>query len=185
MVGPGGNLGGHDDRSDEDLIEAANRGDEAAFVELYHRHKDWAFRVALRFTRDHAEAADAVQETFLYVLRKVPGLRLTARLRTWLYPVIRNTTIRLRDKRRRLQGGDVADPVAPPPSEVDGDLTGALAALSEDQREAVLLRFVDGLSLEEVAAAQAVPVGTVKSRLHHALSRLREDPRSRRYFLDE
>lgn len=185
MGGPGNSRGGEVERTDEALIEAANRGDEAAFAELYHRHKDWAFRVALRFTGDHGEAADAVQEAFLYVLRKVPHLRLTAQLRTWLYPVVRNTTIRLRDKRRRLGGGEPLEAAAADERRGDDDLSGVVASLSEEQREVVLLRFVDGLTLEEIATVQGVPVGTVKSRLHHALARLREDPRTRRHFLGE
>lgn len=186
MGGAGKSEVGAGEWSDEALVEATNRGDETAFAELYHRHKDWAYRVALRFTRDQSEAADAVQETFLYVLRKVPNLRLSARLRTWLYPVVRNTTIRLRDKRRRLGGGEAMD--APAPRERGGgddELAAALASLSDDHREVVLLRFVDELTLEEIATAQGVPVGTVKSRLHHALARLREDPRSRRHFAGE
>ncbi|MBL0922745.1 MAG: sigma-70 family RNA polymerase sigma factor [Phycisphaerales bacterium] len=177
--------GAADGPSDEALVEAANRGDETAFVELYRRHKDWAFRVALRFTRDPEEAADAVQETFVYVLRKIPNLRLSARMRTWLYPVIRSTTVRMREKRLRLQFGDERDPPAPQREGADSELDAALASLSAEQREAVLLRYVDDLSMEEIAQVQGTPVGTVKSRLHHALGRLREDARSRRYFLGD
>lgn len=185
MGGPGKSEVGGGERSDEALVEATNRGDEAAFAELYHRHKDWAFRVALRFTHDPGEAADAVQETFLYILRKVPGLRLSARMRTWLYPVIRNTTIRMREKRRRLGAEVGPDAVAPSASRAEIDLDAALSALSDEQREAVMLRYVDDLSMEEIAMIQGTPVGTVKSRLHHALARLRDDPRSRRHFLGE
>jgi RNA polymerase sigma-70 factor, ECF subfamily len=61
-------------------------------------------------------------------------------------------------------------------------LARVLACLSDAHREAVMLRFVDGLSLAEIAEATGVPLGTVKSRLHHALRSLREDPAAKKYF---
>jgi RNA polymerase sigma-70 factor (ECF subfamily) len=62
------------------------------------------------------------------------------------------------------------------------ELEAALSSLPEEQREVLLLRFVDNLKLSEIAEAAAVPLGTVKSRLHNALHALREDPRTRLFF---
>jgi RNA polymerase sigma-70 factor (ECF subfamily) len=64
------------------------------------------------------------------------------------------------------------------------DLAAALSALPDEQREVLLMRFVDDMSLQEVAAALNIPVGTVKSRLHRALRMLRDDRRTRDYFLE-
>jgi RNA polymerase sigma-70 factor (ECF subfamily) len=64
------------------------------------------------------------------------------------------------------------------------ELTAVLAGLNEAQREIVLMRFVDGMSLKEIADALDVPLGTVKSRLHHALQTLRNDRRTRDYFIE-
>jgi len=64
------------------------------------------------------------------------------------------------------------------------DLQSVLAGLSEAHREVVLLRFVDGLSLEEIAFATEAPLGTVKSRLHNALKLLRDNPRTRELFAE-
>ena len=55
-------------RSDRELVELVNLGDSAAFEELYRRHRDWVYRLAWRFTRDHQDAQDVLQETFLYLL---------------------------------------------------------------------------------------------------------------------
>ena len=63
-----------------------------------------------------------------------------------------------------------------------GELMTVLAGLSEEQREVLLLRFADGLSLAEIAEAMKIPLGTVKSRLHNALGSLRNDPRTRNFF---
>ncbi len=181
-------------RTDHDLIAAANQGDAAAFDALYQRYRDWVIALALRFTGDRDLALDVTQDTFLYVLGKFPGFVLTARFKTFLYPVVRNLSITARGRSRRFanpatRGNDDsgADLFAqlPAPAETSSDLSdlaAVLAELSDDHRETVLLRFVEDLSLEEVAQAMDVPLGTVKSRLHHALGRLRRDPRIKKYF---
>ncbi len=172
-----------DPRSDEDLVAAANRGDVSAFEALYKRHRDWVVRLAFRFTGDHDAALDVLQETFSYLLRKFPGLVLTGKLTTLLYPVVRHTALHARRKSRRAVSMETTavDPPAPE-AERRGtreELAAVLRGLAEEHRETLLLRFVDGLSLEEIAQALGIPVGTVKSRLHNALGTLREDPRTK------
>jgi RNA polymerase sigma-70 factor, ECF subfamily len=181
-----------DRRSDEELVEICNVGDalEAtrAFEALYRRHRDFVLRVARRFTHDRELALDALQETFAYLLGKFPpagaGLTLTARLPTLLYPAAKNAAITAVRKARRYEdtGDAVLDEL---PAETPGDgepIDAALAALSPERREVLTLRFVDDLSLAEIAAALDVPLGTVKSRLHLALKELREDSRIKGLF---
>ncbi|MBI1372920.1 MAG: sigma-70 family RNA polymerase sigma factor [Phycisphaera sp.] len=176
-----------DPRSDLELVDAINSGDPAAFDALYLRYRDWVLRLAWRFTRDHDAAGDVLQDTFTYVLRKFPGFALTARFTTFLYPVVRHVAIANQKKARRmiLDDGQIDQPAEPDPPSADTQrrqLASVMACLSEDHREAVLLRFVDGFSLAEIAEAVGVPVGTVKSRLHHAIKALRDDPATQRYF---
>jgi len=177
-----------DSRSDQELIAAINDGDSSAFELLYYRHRDWVVSLAYRFTGDRELAFDVLQETFLYFVRKFPGFRLTAQLRTFLYPAVRNLSIAARRKAERFQSDEneagaieemaAAEPLASP----DESLAAALEVLSDDHREVLLLRFVDGLSLAEIAEALSIPLGTVKSRLHNALASLRDDPRTRTFF---
>src|SRR5213594_1361660 len=87
-----------DARSDLELIAAINDGEAAAFEALYFRYRDWVVGLAHRFTGDSDSALDVLQETFLYFLRKFPGFRLTASLKTFLYPAIRNLSIAARRK---------------------------------------------------------------------------------------
>ena len=174
---------------DEELVEICNVGgaDDAAraFEALYRRHRDYVLRVALRFARDRELALDALQETFAYLLRKFPpsgpGLVLTARLQTLLYPAAKHCAISaLRKAGRNADRGDNVSPddlpaeggETPDPRVIDA----ALALLSAERREVLTLRFVDDLSLAEIADALGVPLGTVKSRLHLALKQLRENP---------
>lgn len=179
---------GDDPRSDAQLIDAINAGDAGAFDTLYRRYRDWVVNLAYRFTHHRDDAIDAMQETFLYVLRKFPGFELTARFKTFLYPVVKHTAIELRDRRRRSRGEgsealtDVADPATAEPAEATDDLLALLEKLGEPHREAVILRFVEGLSVEEIAEATGVPAGTIKSRLHHAVAKMRDSPTFRDFF---
>lgn len=172
--------------SDRELVEICNHGDgaeaERAFGELYTRYKDFVLRVALRYVRDNELALDALQETFTYLLKKFPpageGLELTARLSTFLYPVAKNSAIsqlRKAGKFAAEQGIDPDDLPARVPVERGLD-PGLLAGLPDERREVLLLRFVDELSLQEIAEALDIPLGTVKSRLHLAIRQLRDNP---------
>lgn len=173
---------------DAELVAAINQGSHTAFETLYRRHRDWTVNLAFRFTGDEALALDVMQETFLYLLRKFPGFELRASLRTFLYPAVRNLSIAARRKAGRCQAGageeDILAKLAAPEVAVSGsdDLTAVLAGLTDEHREVLLLRFVDGLSLEEISVAMEIPRGTVKSRLHNALKLLRENPRTRELF---
>ena len=177
-----------DTRNDLELIAAINGGDAAAFEALYFRYRDWVFGLSYRFTGDSDAALDVLQETFLYLLKKFPGFRLTANLKTFLYPAVRNLSIAARRKAGRYQttGADLErmdQAVAREPSEPGvGDLAVVLGGLSEEHREVLLLRFVDGLSLAEIAQAIGIPLGTVKSRLHNSLEILRHDERTKEFF---
>ena len=175
-------------RSDQELIAAINDGDSDAFEALYYRYRDWVVSLAYRFTGDRELALDVLQETFLYFVKKFPGFRLTAHLKTFLYPAVRNLSIAARRKAKRFQSdenetGTIEAAITTEPIvSQDESLTAAFALLSDEHREVLLLRFVDGLSLAEIADTINIPLGTVKSRLHNALASLRHDPRTRTYF---
>lgn len=177
--------------SDQQLVDALNGGDVRAFDALYRRHRDWVVRLAVRFTGHEDDALDVLQETFSYVFRKFPGFRLTASMTTFLYPVVKNLSIAAKRKRTRMASTDAIespDPDAPAhvnPDRERDELALVMAALPEGQREVLLMRFVDGLSLQEIAAAIGIPEGTVKSRIHNAIATLRQDDRARRYFSPE
>ncbi len=176
-----------DSRNDLQLIAAINVGDAAAFEVLYFRYRDWVTGLAQRFTGSEDLALDVMQETFLYFLKKFPGFKLTANLKTFFYPAVKHLSIAARHKASRYQSTEgeqrLLDELAAKSSTSEaGELAVVLANLPEEQREVVLLRFVDGLSLAEIADALIIPLGTVKSRLHNALAALRQDPRTKEFF---
>jgi RNA polymerase sigma-70 factor (ECF subfamily) len=173
--------------SDLELIAAINGGDPGAFETLYLRYRDWVVSLAHRFTGDSDSALDVMQETFLYFLKKFPGFRLTANLKTFLYPAVRNLSIAARRKAQRYQSTEaqlekIENTAAENATVATSELQAVLIGLSEEHRETILLRFLDGLSLAEISDAMKIPLGTVKSRLHIALQTLRNDKRTREYF---
>lgn len=181
----------HDDpRTDQQLVAAVNRGDEAAFAVLYRRHRDWVLRLAWRFGGSRDDAPDVMQETFAYLLGKFPGFELRAKLTTFLYPAVKHIAIGRRAKAQRFASAEQSfDDLPALPDAGDAgasarrqELAAVVGGLPEGQREVLLMRFVDGLALAEIAEALAIPLGTVKSRLHNALRALRDDPRVREYF---
>jgi RNA polymerase sigma-70 factor (ECF subfamily) len=175
-----------DDRSDDALISALNGGDASAFDAIYYRYRDWVVRLAFRFTSNHADSLDVLQETFAYLFGKFPGFILTARMTTFLYPVVKNLSIAARKKRERnVSDAALPDPAAPSsvdPGSARNELGIVLASLPETHRAVLLMRFVDDMSLAEIAAALGIPEGTVKSRVHNAIATLKKDPKAQRYF---
>jgi RNA polymerase sigma-70 factor (ECF subfamily) len=175
--------------SDQELIELVNEGDPDAFEVLYRRYRDWVYHLAWRFTGNQQDALDVLQETFIYLLGKLPGFRLTASMTTFLYPVVKHLSLTLGSKNRRFTSDEeilreLPAPVSKETQSSRSELAAVLTVLPDEQREVLLMRFVDDMSLKEIATALNIPIGTVKSRLHHALQKLRHDRRTRNYFLE-
>jgi len=154
---------------DEDLLASARAGDERAFAALYRRHREWAASLAFRYCGDRHESLDVMQEAFTYVWRRLPGLELTCRFRTFLWPVVKHIALNKARSHRR----EIPDPGSRTPETAGDSIEHLLTGLSEAQKEIVCMRFVDGLELAEIAEALEIPLGTVKSRLHAAIGALR------------
>ena len=175
-----------DPRSDQELLQSAQAGDGDAFAALYYRYRDWVVRLARRFTGNDHDALDVLQDAFSYLLSRLPGLTLTARMSTFLYPVVKHLSLNFRRRRQPRAAGDLPDDIPAPesPTASRADLASALRTLPHGHLEVVLMRFVDEMTLHEIADALSIPLGTVKSRLSNALATLRNDPRTKRYFLE-
>jgi RNA polymerase sigma-70 factor, ECF subfamily len=175
--------------SDQELIALVNEGDSDAFETLYRRYRDWVYRLAWRFTGSPQDALDVLQETFAYLLGKFPGFSLTASMTTFLYPVVKHISLTIRSKNRRFASyeemlNEITAPASKESLSARSELAAVLVVLPGEQREVLLMRFVDNMSLQEIAAALNIPLGTVKSRLHNALQKLRDDHRTKEYFLE-
>ena len=167
---------------DAALVRAVAAGDEAAFAALVARHADFLLGAFRRLGLDAHAAEDCAQDTFLRLLRASDRYEPRAPFRGFLLALARNALVDW--KRRRKEAGlTLADPHDPallgragdiaPPSGDRLDLAAALTTLPEKQRRVVELSVFEGNSHAEVAGRLGIPTGTVKSRLHHALARLR------------
>ena len=164
--------------SDEQLIAQANVGKQEAFEILYFRYRQWVYALACRFCSNEHDAADVLQETFFYLFNKFPDLQLRCQMKTFLYPVVKHLALSCKRKSTRVLALE-SEPKVIAKSERNehrerNELLEMVQKLPEPQREVVILRFADDLDLSEIAQALAIPLGTVKSRLHNALKRLRE-----------
>jgi RNA polymerase sigma-70 factor (ECF subfamily) len=174
---------------DEELIDVANKGGTDAFETLYYRYRDWVYQLAWRFTGDQEKALDVLQETFIYLLKKLPNLKLTSRMTTFLYPVVKHLSLDVCNKKRHQVHTEESLNELPSHSQeinhnLRVELAAVLAVLPNEQREVILMRFVDDMKMKEIALALNIPIGTIKSRLHNALQTLRRDHRTKDYFLE-
>jgi len=163
---------------DQELVEAANRGNPKAMEALYFRHRDWVFGQAFRICGNEEDALDVLQEVFAYFFLKFPGFELRSKLTTFFYPVVRNLSLNLIKKRRRvvLLETERAERIkngAPLPGESIG-FYQLVEGLPTNEREILILRFADEFSLADISETLSIPVGTVKSRLNRALTLLRK-----------
>lgn len=174
-----------DDR-DVRLIQRARTGDPDAFRDLYEKYKSGLHRFAHRMLLDADLAADVVQETFAYFFRKIPDYRPEVKTTTFLYRVARNRCLNIIESRRRRPAAPL-DEIPEAESTVERDPADladrkdqacragtALMSLSPDHREVVVLRIEKDMTYPEMANILGIPEGTVKSRLHLALSALRK-----------
>lgn len=191
---------------DRQLVQRAQNGDRRAFEALVRKYQRRVFRLAYGLVKRPEDAMDIAQEAFVKVHKNLEGFKGDASFYTWLYRITRNLAI---DHLRRQRGGDPVEyedgmrreeeagqelglrtssktfsPVKDAlDKELGGRLHAALGALSENHREILLLREVEGLSYEELAEALDIPKGTVMSRLFHARKKMQEALRP--YLTDE
>jgi RNA polymerase sigma-70 factor (ECF subfamily) len=174
------------------LVQRCALGDEDACAELVDEHQRMVYGLALHLLGDHDEALDVSQDVFLRVFRTIDGFRGQSSLRTWIFRIVINQAKnRQRWWRRRhranqvslddhirengeMRSGDGLDPDRVLDRKVlAARLWQALDSLPFEQRSAIVLREVDGLSYEEIAFSLGVAAGTVKSRLARARETLR------------
>ena len=160
---------------DRDLIEAAQRGDQSAFVDLVHARGDRWFAIAHRILRDVDRAEDALQDALVIAWRDLPSLRDPDRFDRWIYRVLTNVCIAQATRERRrtanLRVLPLDGPVAPDDllSVADRDqLDRGFRRLTPEERAILVLHHFVGYAPSEIADVLEIPSGTVRSRLHHA-----------------
>lgn len=179
-----------DEDPDLALVERARKGDTRAFEMLVLKYQRRIERLIHRMIRDVDLVQDLAQETFIRAYRSLPGFRGESAFYTWLYRIAVNTAKRAMVKLQRdplltqstwtnseedetsspgMEQSDGATPESELASrQIAATVNEAIDALSEDLRQAITLREIEGLSYEEIAALMNCPIGTVRSRIFRA-----------------
>jgi RNA polymerase sigma-70 factor (ECF subfamily) len=160
---------------DRDLVEAAQRGDQAAFVDLMRARIDRLFALAHRILRDVDRAEDALQDALVIAWRDLRGLRDPDRFDAWLHRVVVRECIDQASRERRrvanLRVLPVDGPAAPDDllTLADRDqLERGFRRLPPEHRAILVLHHYEGYAPSEIAEVLGIPAGTARSRLHHA-----------------
>lgn len=186
------------EETDKNLVKLAQNGDRHAFQTLMERHQRRIFNLCYGMVRNKADAADLVQDSFIKAYKSIERFRGNAKFYTWLYRISKNVCIDFLRKQNRRTMVDFDDeirreepvdgdetllptPLGINPAKVAGrkelleQIEKALDTLSEDHREILILREIDGMAYKDIAETIDVSIGTVMSRLYHA----------RKYMQDE
>jgi RNA polymerase sigma-70 factor (ECF subfamily) len=168
------------DSFDEKLVRRAQAGDYRAFNALDCKYRARIMQLTLRYARNHADAEDLVQDTFLKAFRALLSFRGDASFYSWLHRIAINaakTAFNVHSRHAQfvsMEGGsEEPEELATPESlavtdEILAAIGAAVDGLCEDQRRAIVLREIDGLSYQQVAGVMSCPVGTVRSRVFRA-----------------
>jgi RNA polymerase sigma-70 factor (ECF subfamily) len=173
--------------SDLMLVERVQRGEASAFDYLVLRYQHKVLKLIMRYVRDPVEAEDVAQEAFLKAYRALPSFRGDSAFYTWLYRIAINTAknalvssrrrpvdydLDLQDPEQYDMQARLKDAETPEglllTDEIRDTVNSAIEHLPEDLRTAIVLRELEGMSYEEIAAAMDCPVGTVRSRIFRA-----------------
>jgi len=177
------------DASDLSLVRRVQRGDKGAFDALVLKYQHKLVKLVMRYVRNPAEAEDIAQEAFIKAYRALPQFRGDSAFYTWLYRIAINTaknavvsrdrspieynidrndaTEESYDMQGRMKDSETPEGLVLT-DEIRRTVNAAIEALPEDLKTAIVLRELDGLSYEEIAAAMDCPVGTVRSRIFRA-----------------
>lgn len=173
------------DLGDAELVTRLTGGDLDALGHLFDRYYAQIFRTAVAITHDDAVAEDITQDCFLRLHRYAHRIDTSLPLAPWLYRVTVNLSYTwiTRHKKRRVSLETVVDYLMSPPrttpdhvvevAGVQAEVRQAISALNFNQRVVVVLHYLNGLSLDDIADILQCPVGTVKSRLYYARENLR------------
>lgn len=188
------------DGSDLGLVRRVQRGERGAYDLLVLKYQHKVVKLVMRYLRDPADAEDVAQEAFIKAYRALPQFRGDSAFYTWLYRIAINTAKNALAARDRnpvsfeldTQNNDesdglvnrLRDPETPEglalTEEIRDTVNHAIESLPEDLRTAIVLRELEGLSYEEIAASMDCPVGTVRSRIFRAREAI--DKRLREVF---
>ena len=166
-----------DRHTEAEIIGACKNGDRDAFRDLFESHKDRVYTIAFHYSGDESMARDVTQQVFLKLFTSINQFHEDSQFTTWLYRIVANACTDEHRKRRRFvpfspeievrtMVGKGSQEEAYHRREVAASVRGAIAELTPKLRLPILLKYVEGLSYDEIAESLGLSIGTVSSRLN-------------------
>ena len=166
-----------DRQTEAEIIEACKQGDRDAFHNLFEAHKDRVYTIAFHYSGDEAMAHDVTQQVFLKLFTSINQFHENSQFTTWLYRIVANACTDEHRKRRRFvpfspeievrtMAAKGSQEEAYHRRQVADSVRGAIGELTPKLRLPILLKYVEGLSYDEIAESLGVSIGTVSSRLN-------------------
>ncbi|MGN7479104.1 sigma-70 family RNA polymerase sigma factor [Solibacillus silvestris] len=157
--------------NEQQLIKSAIAGNEQAIVKLLESYEEGLYKIAFAYLNNEHDAVDAIQEMTYRCLKKIHTVKQPEYFQTWLIRILINICLDMKNKQARYElkeeieiPNDAAHPL---------ELADVIAKLPVEQQELIYLRYSKDLKMKEIAEIQSVSEGTIKSRLHHKLRKLR------------
>lgn len=160
--------------SDVELVDQALSGHSGAFGQIFARHRERAFALAIHYLRNYEDAKDVVQDAFIKAYQNLRRFDRQRSFGPWLLTIVRNLSVdRLRRRKHTVDTEFIENFPDSHPDRADSqvlqhEVWAALQSLSVEHREIIVLKDYQGHSYVEIAEILSIPLGTVMSRLHHA-----------------
>lgn len=155
-----------------ELAKKAIAGDEQAFIEIHELYEEVLYRIASSYFHNEHDAIEVIQELTYRSFKKIHTVKEPAYLGTWLVRILLNVCHDMQKKKSRMQLRDTVE-IGEYHDNSSLELREALAKLSHEQQELIFLKYFRDMKNQDIAEVQNIPEGTVKSRLHTALQKLR------------
>ncbi|MEG0258921.1 MAG: sigma-70 family RNA polymerase sigma factor [Lysinibacillus sp.] len=155
------------------LVQRAIAGDEAAFLQVLQIYESTMYRTAYAYLKNEHDAIEAVQEATYRSLKKIHTIKEPSFVGTWLVRILLNICHDMQKKSGRLELKEFIEVEGEAPNPQRFEMTEAIAKLSEEQQELIFLKYFQDYKNQDIAVLQNIPEGTVKSRLHTALRKLK------------
>lgn len=154
-----------------DLAKRAIAGDEQALVELLVRHEDTLYRTAYAYLKNEHDAIEAVQELTYRALKKIHTVKEPTYITTWLVRIMINICLEVKKKQAKFVYNHDVDIAST--DQQSFEMTDIIANLPIEQQELIYLKYFQDMKNADIAQLKKIPEGTVKSKLHTTLKRLR------------
>ncbi|MFJ7953395.1 sigma-70 family RNA polymerase sigma factor [Lysinibacillus sp. NPDC096418] len=155
------------------LVKRAMAGDEAAFLQVLKIYENTMYRTAYAYLKNEHDAIEAVQEATYRSLKKIHTLKEPSYVGTWLVRILLNICTDMREKSSRHVLKETIEQRGEIPDDSRFEITEAIAKLPKEQQELIFLKYFQDYKNQDIATLKNIPEGTVKSRLHTALKKLK------------